>query len=70
MNTIEREIEKEKKAIELEKETLISKKKAFIDEIKNGLGDEMKKNVNINKIHKKSFGEIFKELLQKLFSKI
>jgi hypothetical protein len=46
------------------------KKQAFINEIKNGLGEEMKKNLNTIKVIKKPWYVKFKEFFTKLFKVI
>lgn len=45
------------------------KKGQFINELKGGLGAEMKANPNSYVIHKKSIGERIKAFLRKIFTK-
>ena len=46
------------------------KKQAFINQIKNGLGEEMKKNLNTIKVIKKPWYVKFKKFFTKLFKVI
>jgi hypothetical protein len=63
-----RELELEKRGIEADKEATRIKKTAFISEIKNGLGDDIKSNPNGVIIHQKPKKNGFITFLKKLFS--
>lgn len=65
---VSREVELEKNGILADIELTNLKKQAFINEIKNGLGNDIKKNPNkvkIEKQHKKKFVEFIKNLFTK-----
>lgn len=61
-----REIEAEKKGILFERESTSIKKNAFIEEIKRGLGEDIKNNPNKVIIKKESKIKVF---LKKFFNK-
>lgn len=64
-----REIDLEKKGIEADKEATKLKKSAFIAEIKNGLGEDIRKNPNGVKINTKTKKRSFLDFIIKLFTK-
>ncbi len=68
-NIISIETEKAEKELLLEKYKTAMKKVQFLNEIKSGLGDEIKANPNGVKIIKKSWGEKLKMHLKKIFTK-
>lgn len=61
-----REIEAEKKSILFERESTSIKKNVFIEEIKRGLGEDIKNNPNKVIINKESKIKVF---LKKFFNK-
>ncbi len=61
-----KEIEAEKKSILFERESTNIKKNAFIEEIKRGLGEDIKNNPNKVIINKESKIKVF---LKKFFNK-
>jgi hypothetical protein len=69
-NVITRELNKEQNAIKLDIEMTNLKKKAFIDEIKSGLGDAIKNNPDKVIIHKITLFQKIKNFLIKIFIKI
>ncbi len=58
------QFEKELSKMELDKQRTLNEKKKFINEIKNGLGEKIKKNPGKIEIKKKSF---FQRIVDKLF---
>lgn len=61
----DREIDKEIKFIERDKKITDLKKKRFVEEIKNGLGDEIKNSLNPNNKKKDNFIiRIFKKIFK------
>lgn len=63
------EIEKYEKEILLQQYVTDLKKKQFIDEIKNGLGQKIKENPNNFTIIKKTWKQKFMIFLKKIFTK-
>lgn len=66
---ISREIEQRDKDALLEKYKTALKKTQFLNEIKNGLGEELKKNPSGVKIIKKTWFQKFMLNLKKIFTK-
>lgn len=64
-----REIDLEKKGIEVDKEATKLKKSAFISEIKNGLGEDIRKNPNGVKINTKTKKRKFLDFIKNIFTK-
>lgn len=69
MTDFKKELEFELREIVKDKQTTKLKHNQFIDEIKNGLGEEIKKNPNGFKLVKKTRFERFKLWLSKFFTK-
>jgi hypothetical protein len=69
MDLIQQEIDLEKKGLEFDKDLTRIKKNAFIEEIKNGLGEEIKKNPTVIIVPKKTFGEKFNNIIKAIFTK-
>jgi len=65
-NYFTNEIKKEKNGIKLEKRKTDLSKEAFIQEIKNGLGEQIRANPNKVIINTKPKENIFKRFLKKL----
>lgn len=63
------ELKETEKINELEKQKTIKKKKEFINEIKSGLGKEIKQNPSAVKIIKKPWYNSFFVFLKKIFTK-
>jgi hypothetical protein len=68
-DSVLREIELEKNGIEADREATKLKKKGFIIEMQTGLGDEIRKNPNGVKIHKKTKKKKFSDWLKNIFTK-
>jgi hypothetical protein len=66
---IGRETSQAEKGMLVEKYKTALKKNQFINELKTGLGQEIKKNPSKVKIIKKTFGERFMLSLRKIFTK-
>jgi len=66
---IGRESSQAEKDMLVEKYKTALKKNQFINELKTGLGQEIKKNPSKVKIIKKTFGECFMLSLKKIFTK-
>ena len=66
---ISKELEATEKAIEMEKYKTALKKAQFINEIKNGLGEEIKSNPNKLTIIKKPWHHKVKMFFTKIFTK-
>lgn len=66
---IDREIDLESKGIIYDKELTNIKKKSFINEIKLGLGDDIKSNPNAVKFIKESKSKKISDFIKKLFKK-
>jgi hypothetical protein len=67
--TIEREIELEEKEVLRDKFVTALRKSQFVNELKSGLGDEIKKNPRGVKIIKESRYKRFVSWLKKFFTK-
>ncbi len=67
--TIEREIELEEREILRDKFLTAMRKTQFVNELKSGLGDEIKKNPRGIKIIKESRYKRFMSWLKKFFTK-
>ena len=66
---IDRELNLAEKEVLVEKYKTALKKTQFINEIRNGLGDEIKKNGGKVIIHKKSLYKKIFESISKIFTK-
>lgn len=66
---LDREVKQTEKEINLEKYKTANKKIQFINAVKNGLGDEIKKNPNKVKIIQKTPFQKFMVGLKKLFTR-
>ena len=66
---IKREIEISEMDIEIQKQKTDSIKKDFINKIKTGLGEEIKKNPKSFKIRKKTTMDRIKNFIKKIFLK-
>ncbi len=66
---VNREADKYEKEILVEKYKTALKKNQFLNEIRTGLGEEIKKNPNRVKIIKKTWGQRLRLFLTKLFTK-
>ncbi len=66
---LNREADRLEKEMMVEKYKTALKKTQFINELKNGMGDEMKKNPNQVKIIKKTWGQKLRLFFMKLFTK-
>jgi hypothetical protein len=66
-NYLTNEIKKEENGIKLETKKTNLRKEAFIQEIKNGLGEQIKSNPNKVTITKPKKVGFFKRFLQKIF---
>lgn len=66
---LNREVDKLEKDILVEKYKTSLKKMEFINEIKQGLGEEIKKNPNNVKIIKKTWSQKIRLFFVKLFTK-
>lgn len=66
---INREVKQAEKEMLVEKYKTALKKNQFINELKSGLGEEIKKNPSKAKIIKKTWGERFMLGLKKIFTR-
>jgi hypothetical protein len=66
---LDRESSQAKQDMLVEKYKTALKKNQFINELKTGLGEEIKKNPGKAKIIKKTWGECFMLSLKKIFTK-
>lgn len=69
MSKINKELKDYEREILLEKYKTALKKNQFLNELKNGMGEEMKKNPSKVKILKKSWREKLNIFFLKLFTK-
>lgn len=68
-SVVEGEIEKIEKEVLMYRYQTALKKTQFVNELKNGLGEAIKKNPNGHIVYKKSFSEKFFNFLKKIFTK-
>lgn len=68
-NDINREIKAIERDIELDRQNTLTKKKQLINELKMGLGEEMKRNPRQIKIIKKPLSQKIKSFLAKIFTR-
>lgn len=68
-NDIDRELKAIEREIEINKQKTLSNKKQFINDIKMGLGEEIKRNPHQVKIIKKPFSQKIKLFFAKIFTR-
>jgi len=68
-NDISRELKAIERDIEIDKQKTLAKKKQLINELKTGLGEEIKRNPRQIKIIKKPLSQKIKSFLAKIFTR-
>ena len=68
-NDISRELKAIERDMEIDKQKTLSKKKQLINELKMGLGEEIKRNPRQVKIIKKPLSQKIKLFLAKIFTR-